>query len=133
MLNCIRAKFGTEHRERGRSQVGRLQSQQIDHWMTGKWFRRLVEHAPDAILVLTNERVSYVNPAGVQCMAARSSDEMIGRHIGDVFDSGAIPIMRLATAAPRDINPPIRSSSVTPAHRGPPNASRPSSTHSMTA
>src|SRR6478672_7818018 len=68
------AKFCKEHRRGERTQVARLQSQQIDHWMTGEWYRRLVEHASDAILVLTNERLSYVNPAAVQCMAARSRD-----------------------------------------------------------
>ena len=144
--------------------MARLQSQQIDHWMTGEWFRRLVEHASDAILVLTNERLSYVNPAAVQCMAAQSSDELIGRHIDDVLDPNAIAVLRSANAALREIGevsvdfeakirrcdgatrsvsvvsvltqwdggPPIRSSSGTLARRWPPNASRPSSTHSTT-
>jgi diguanylate cyclase (GGDEF)-like protein/PAS domain S-box-containing protein len=89
--------------QRGATQVARLQSQQIDHWMTGEWYRRLVEHAPDAILVLTNERLSYVNPAAVQCMAARSSDDLIGRHISEVLDPNAIAVMRSANAALREI------------------------------
>jgi diguanylate cyclase (GGDEF)-like protein/PAS domain S-box-containing protein len=97
------AKFCTEHRRGERKQVARLQSQQIDHWMTGEWYRRLVELAPDAILVLTNERLSYVNPAAVQCMAAQSSDELIGRHINDVLDANAIAVLRSANAALREI------------------------------
>jgi diguanylate cyclase (GGDEF)-like protein/PAS domain S-box-containing protein len=83
--------------------VAGLESQQIDHRMTGEWFRRLVEHAPDAILVLTNERLCYVNAAAVQWMAAQTSDDLIGRHITEVLDPGAIPLMRSANAALREI------------------------------
>jgi diguanylate cyclase (GGDEF)-like protein/PAS domain S-box-containing protein len=83
--------------------VARLESQQIDNRMTGEWFRRLVEHAPDAILVLTNERLRYVNAAAVQWMAAQSSDELIGRHITDILEPDAIPQMRSANAALREI------------------------------
>ena len=60
--------------------MARLESQHIDNRMTGEWFRRLIEHAPDAILVLTNERLRYVNAAAVQWMATQNRDDLILRH-----------------------------------------------------
>ncbi|WP_164478573.1 sensor domain-containing diguanylate cyclase [Mycolicibacterium stellerae] len=71
--------------------------------MTGEWFRRLVEHAPDAILVVANERLRYLNAIAVQWMGAQFSDELIGRHITGVLAPDAIPQMRSANAVLREI------------------------------
>ena len=42
-------------------------------------YRRLVDQAPDAFLVLSDRKVLYVNAAGVRLFGAKSADELIGR------------------------------------------------------
>ena len=79
--------------------MARLDSQQIDRHMTGEWFRRLIEHAPDAVCVLRDERLLYVNAAGVRWMAAETSDQLVGRHVTDFVDPDAIPLMRAGITA----------------------------------
>jgi len=79
--------------------VARLESQQIDHQMTGEWFRRLVDHAPDAICVVKGERLRYVNSAALRWLGADSSDQLVGRHIADVIDPAAMVQMRASIAA----------------------------------
>lgn len=78
--------------------MARLNSQQIDRHLTGECFRRLVEHAPDAICVLRDERLLYANAAAVRWMAAES-DQLVGRHITDFVNPDAIPLMRAGVAA----------------------------------
>ena len=75
-----------------------LDSQQIDRHLTGEFFRRLVEHAPDAICVLRDERLLYANATAVRWMAAES-DQLVGRHITDFVNPDAIPLMRAGVAA----------------------------------
>jgi diguanylate cyclase (GGDEF)-like protein/PAS domain S-box-containing protein len=44
---------------------------------------QLLEHSPDPLCVHADGRVVYVNPAGVEAIAARSADEVVGRLITD--------------------------------------------------
>ena len=46
--------------------------------------RRLVESSPDAIVVISNRRFVYVNPAAVKLWGASSADDLIGRPILDI-------------------------------------------------
>jgi diguanylate cyclase (GGDEF)-like protein/PAS domain S-box-containing protein len=86
--------------------VARLESQQIDHQTTGELFRRLVDHAPDAICVVTGERLRYVNSAALRWLGADSSDRLVGRHIADFIDPAAMVQMRSSIAALGDIGEP---------------------------
>jgi PAS domain S-box-containing protein len=56
-------------------------------------YRRLVDHMPDAICVHAQGRVVYVNPAALRWMAAKSSDQMVGRLITEFVDPESIPPM----------------------------------------
>ncbi len=44
-------------------------------------YRRLIEHSPDMILVHQNDRVTFINPAGVELLGAVHADEAIGREV----------------------------------------------------
>jgi len=44
-------------------------------------YRRLIEHSPDMILVHQNDRVTFVNPAGLELLGANHADEAIGRDV----------------------------------------------------
>lgn len=44
-------------------------------------FRTLVESSPDCIAVAVNERLAYVNPAGLKLIRAKSLDEVLGRSV----------------------------------------------------
>jgi PAS domain S-box-containing protein len=46
-------------------------------------FRALVEFSPDCIAVAVDEKLVYVNPAGLKLIGAKSLDEVLGR---DAFD-----------------------------------------------
>jgi diguanylate cyclase (GGDEF)-like protein/PAS domain S-box-containing protein len=56
-------------------------------------YRRLVDHSPDAICVHEYGRLLYVNPAGVNWMAATSSDQLVGRQITQFVRPDSIPAM----------------------------------------
>jgi PAS domain S-box-containing protein len=47
-------------------------------------YRRLVEHAPDAIIVHRKGRILLINDAGVRLYGGRSRDDFIGRHVLDI-------------------------------------------------
>jgi diguanylate cyclase (GGDEF)-like protein len=76
---------------KGRRQVARLENQQLDHRMTGKWFRRLVDHSPDGICVVKDGHLVYVNATAMRWFAAETSDQLVGHHITDFVDDGAVP------------------------------------------
>jgi PAS domain S-box-containing protein len=42
-------------------------------------YRRLVDLSPDAVLIIQNWKVTFVNPAGVRLLGAASSEEIVGR------------------------------------------------------
>ena len=48
-------------------------------------YRSLVEYAPDAIFVNRDDRVTYVNPAGLQLFGAASPADVVGRPVIELF------------------------------------------------
>jgi PAS domain S-box-containing protein len=64
-------------------------------------FRALIERAPDAIVVLRDERLVYVNPAGVATLAYDDASELVGREITSLIhpDETARATLRLARLA----------------------------------
>ena len=47
--------------------------------------RRLVELAPEAILVYADEKIAFVNPAGRRLLGARHSEDLIGRSVYEII------------------------------------------------
>ena len=50
-------------------------------------YRRLVESSPDAILIVEDERLAYVNPAAVSLFGANGPDTLLNRSLFDFLDS----------------------------------------------
>src|SRR5206468_3146508 len=48
-------------------------------------YRRLVETSPVAMAIFCDERISYVNPAGVKMFGADTPVELIGRAVTDII------------------------------------------------
>jgi diguanylate cyclase (GGDEF)-like protein/PAS domain S-box-containing protein len=72
-------------------------------------YLQLLEHSPDPLCVHADGRVVYVNPAGVEGIAARSADEVVGRMITDFVHPDHVAPMLARTAALRrqgDSSPP---------------------------
>lgn len=51
-------------------------------------YRRLVEQSPDGVLVHTDGRVVYANPAAARILGARGSEELVGRAVLDLVPEG---------------------------------------------
>ncbi|SDX34935.1 PAS domain S-box protein [Thiocapsa roseopersicina] len=47
--------------------------------------RRIVENAPDLIFINRNDRIHYINPAGIRLLGVRDAGELVGRSIYDLF------------------------------------------------
>lgn len=47
--------------------------------------RNIVEHAPDLIFINRDNRITYINPAGIRLLRAQSMDEIVGRHPYEIF------------------------------------------------
>jgi PAS domain S-box-containing protein len=62
---------------------------------------QLLEHSPDPLCVHADGRVVYVNPAGVEAIAARSADEVVGRLITDFVHPDHVAPMLARVAALR--------------------------------
>ncbi|MEZ0049145.1 diguanylate cyclase (GGDEF)-like protein/PAS domain S-box-containing protein [Mycobacterium sp. MAA66] len=62
-------------------------------------YRQLLEHSPYPMCVHSEGRVVYVNPAGIEGIAARSADDVVGRMITDFVhpDSIAPMLARIAS------------------------------------
>ncbi|CRI63704.1 putative PAS/PAC sensor hybrid histidine kinase [Thiocapsa sp. KS1] len=65
--------------------------------------RRIVENAPDLIFINRDDRIHYINPAGIRLLGMHTAEEIVGRSIYDLFhpDNHAavrarIAILRLA-------------------------------------
>src|ERR1019366_737217 len=52
-----------------------------------KHFRLLAEHAPSAILVQTQYRFAYLNPAALKCFGAETPGQLLGQPVLDRFDA----------------------------------------------
>lgn len=74
--------------------------------MTGgqdhQYYRRLVDHSPDAICVHEAGRVVYVNPAGVRWIGAGSSAQLVGHLITEFVAASSVPQMLERIAALRE-------------------------------
>ncbi len=46
-------------------------------------YRALIDASPDAIILLSGERIEYVNPSGVQLLGGVTVDELLGRSMWD--------------------------------------------------
>jgi PAS domain S-box-containing protein len=57
-------------------------------------FRALVESSPDCIAVAVEERLVYLNPAGVKLIGAKSLEEILGRETFDFVPAELHPLMR---------------------------------------
>ncbi len=57
-------------------------------------YRRLVEHSPMAIVVHTDGKLVFVNPAAVKLVGARSADELIGRPVVQFAHPEDVELMR---------------------------------------
>ena len=48
-------------------------------------YRHLVEVAPDAILICEQEKITFVNPAGLRLLGATYRDQILGRQLYEIF------------------------------------------------
>jgi diguanylate cyclase (GGDEF)-like protein/PAS domain S-box-containing protein len=72
-------------------------------------YLQLLEHTPDPLCVHAEGRVVYVNPAAVKELAARSTDDVVGRMITDFVHPNSVAPMLARIAALRqegDSSPP---------------------------
>ena len=56
-------------------------------------YRRLVEICPDTIIVHRGRKILYVNPAGLELVGASSSEEVLGRSLGDFVPAEDRPLL----------------------------------------
>ena len=61
---------------------------------TTQRFREFVEALPDAILVVRDEQVVYINPSGVKLLAAENEDQVVGKHISEVVHPDSLESAR---------------------------------------
>lgn len=48
-------------------------------------YRSLVELSPDALFVQSDERIVFINSAGVKLLGATKPEKLIGKHVRDIF------------------------------------------------
>jgi PAS domain S-box-containing protein len=61
---------------------------------SGERYRQLIDVAPDAIFVHSEERIVLVNPAMVQMFRAGSAEQLIGREVLDLIAPGSRELVR---------------------------------------
>jgi PAS domain S-box-containing protein len=57
-------------------------------------FRKLVEALPDAIFVVCEERVVFVNPSGVRLLGAQRSEQIVGKDLSEIIHPGSLASIR---------------------------------------
>ncbi len=57
-------------------------------------FRRLVEALPDALFVVCEERVVFVNPSGVKMLAAQRPEQIVGKDLSEIIHPGSLVSIR---------------------------------------
>lgn len=67
-----------------------------------EYYRRLVDHSPDAICVHEAGRVVYLNPAGMRWIGAESSAQLVGHPITTFVEASSVPQMLQRIAALRE-------------------------------
>src|SRR6185503_20996357 len=61
---------------------------------SGERYRQLIDVAPDAIFVHSDERIVLVNPAMVRMFGAESAAQLIGREVLDLIAPGSRELVR---------------------------------------
>ncbi|MDO9325188.1 MAG: PAS domain S-box protein [Methanoregula sp.] len=57
-------------------------------------FRKLIEIAPDAVILHQDKKIIYVNPATLTLLGASHPEEMVGRSVIDFVESGSRDVVR---------------------------------------
>ncbi len=57
-------------------------------------YRKLVEHSPDAIMVQTDDRIIFVNAAGIKLLGAKSEKELIGKPVLDFVHPDSLDLVK---------------------------------------
>ena len=57
-------------------------------------FRKLVEALPDAILVVSEDRIVFVNPFGTKLLGAQQPEQLIGKDISEIIHPGSLASIR---------------------------------------
>ena len=73
-------------------------------------YRRLVEFSPDSIFVYTNEKIVYVNPAGLKLLGASDPGQVVGLPVLSLAhpDDRAVVARRIENVTRnRGVNPPL--------------------------
>jgi PAS domain S-box-containing protein len=76
---------------------------------TNERYQHLVDGSPDALLIVRNEIVQFLNPAALRLLAAGGREQMQGRSIVDVFhpDSHSLIRQRMACWFAGQSTPPV--------------------------
>jgi PAS domain S-box-containing protein len=61
---------------------------------TEERFRRLVEALPDAIFVVKEERIVFVNPSAVRLLAAQRAEQIVGKELSEIIHPGSLASIR---------------------------------------
>jgi PAS domain S-box-containing protein/putative nucleotidyltransferase with HDIG domain len=57
-------------------------------------YRTLVELSPEAIVVLRNDKLDFINPAGLKLLGASTPDQILGKSLDDIFHSDYHALVR---------------------------------------
>ncbi len=61
---------------------------------TEEKFRRLVEALPDAIFVVREERIVFVNPSAVRLLAAQRPEQVVGKELSEIIHPDSLASIR---------------------------------------
>ena len=61
---------------------------------TEERLRRVVEALPDAIFVLREERIVFVNPSAVRLLAAQRSEQIVGKELAEIIHPDSLASIR---------------------------------------
>jgi len=61
---------------------------------TEERFRRLVEALPDAIFVVREERIVFVNPSAVRLLAAQRPEQVVGKELSEIIHPDSLASIR---------------------------------------
>jgi PAS domain S-box-containing protein len=61
---------------------------------TEERFRRLVEALPDAIFVVREERIVFVNPSAVRLLAAQRPEQILGKELSEIIHPDSLASIR---------------------------------------
>jgi PAS domain S-box-containing protein len=70
-------------------------------------YRSLVELSPDALFVAIEDRIVFINSAGVKLLAATSPDQVIGRHVQDIVHPSDWEVARRRLKQLREAGKPL--------------------------